>query len=198
MTRTLLAAMLLAAPAFAPAAAQDEEAAGPFSEGSEANSWGLFAEEPARFEARVVDLLCELAGECPDECDGDRQLGLVRAADDVLVLPMKNNQPVFSGAAVDLAPFCGQTVEVDGLLVEDPEIQGAVNVYLVQRVLGEGEDEWTTANRFTQAWMEENPEEAGGGPWFRRDPRVNAMIEAEGHLGLGLEADEAFIRELFE
>ena len=31
-----------------------------------------------------------------------------------------------------------------------------------------------------------------------RDPRVKASIAAEGHLGLGLETDEAFIKELFE
>jgi len=37
-----------------PAAAQD------FSHGSEAKRWNLYAEVPARFEAKVVDLLCEV------------------------------------------------------------------------------------------------------------------------------------------
>ena len=68
------------------AAAQD------FSEGSEARSWNLWAEQPARFEATVVDILCELTGDCPNNCgDGNRQLGLVRAVDDVLVFPNKNS-----------------------------------------------------------------------------------------------------------
>lgn len=84
-----------------PAMAQD------FSDGSEANEWGLFGEQKARFEARVVDPLCELAGECEAECAEGRQMALIRAADDVMVMPLKNTQPVFSGAAADLAPYCG-------------------------------------------------------------------------------------------
>lgn len=84
----------------APAYAQD------FSDGSQAGSWNLYAEVPARFEAKVVDLLCELTGDCPQDCGaGRRQLGLLRSADNVLVLAMKNNQPLFTGAAVDLAPI---------------------------------------------------------------------------------------------
>ena len=36
-----------------------------------------------------------------------------------MVLPMKNGQPVFSGAANDLLPYFGKVVEVDGLLLTD-------------------------------------------------------------------------------
>lgn len=76
-----LAALLLAAPA----AAQD------FSAGSEAQSWNLYAESPARFQAVVVDPLCTLAGDCPADCGGGaRQLALLRSADKVMVLPLKN------------------------------------------------------------------------------------------------------------
>ena len=35
-----------------------------FSEGSEADSWRLLGEELARFEATVVDVLCEITGDC--------------------------------------------------------------------------------------------------------------------------------------
>jgi len=35
-----------------------------FEEGSEAKPWNLYAEIPATFEATVVDLLCEVAGQC--------------------------------------------------------------------------------------------------------------------------------------
>ena len=48
----------------APASAQD------FSAKSEAKSWNLYAEVPARFEAKVVDIMCELAGDCPSDCGG--------------------------------------------------------------------------------------------------------------------------------
>ncbi|QPH54588.1 hypothetical protein [Pontivivens ytuae] len=186
----VLTALLLTATA---AGAQD------FAEGSEANSWGLIGEEKAFFEARVVDLACELTGDCPEDCGaGARQLGLVRAADDQLVMVLKNGQPVFSGAVVDLLPFCGMDVEVDGLLVNEEDWTGiATKFYQVQRIRELPDGEWTRANRFTTAWEEEFPDAAGEGPWFRRDPRINALIERDGYLGLGQEADAAFIEDWF-
>ncbi|MEQ6248796.1 hypothetical protein ABMC89_07895 [Sulfitobacter sp. HNIBRBA3233] len=174
-----------------PVAAQD------FSAGSEAKPWNLYAEQPARFEARVVDLLCTFTGNCPEDCGaGRRQLGLERVADGVLVLPMKNAQPAFSGAAVDLVPYCNQTVEVDGLMIVDPDL-GADNIYLVQRIKPSGGD-WTAANRWTRDWADNNPDAPGKGPWFRRSPRILAEIERNGYLGLGPEADAAYIKELFK
>ena len=173
-----------------PLAAQD------FSEGSKAKTWNLYAEIPARFEAEVVDVLCTLTGDCPDNCgDGTRQLGLLRTADDVMVFPLKNNQPVFSGAATDLLPYCGQTVEVDGLLIEDPDLN-ATNLYLVQTVTTQ-DGMVNKANQWTKEWAKANPDAAGNGPWFRRDPRINDIIAREGYLGLGLEADAEYIAENF-
>ena len=187
MIRSVVAAALLAAPA---AAQQD------FSEGSEARSWNLFAEAPARFAATVSDPLCELAGDCADDCGGGtRQLVLVREADGVMVFPLKNGQPAFTGAVAELVPFCRQAVEVDGLMLDDPEI-GAQNVYLVQRIRPEG-GEWIRANRWTRQWAEENPDAAGDGPWFRRDPRILREIEEEGYLGLGEAVDQAFFEDWF-
>ncbi|QIE40847.1 hypothetical protein [Meridianimarinicoccus aquatilis] len=174
-----------------PLAAQD------FSEGSEARSWNLYAEQPARFEARVVDMLCAVTGDCPEDCGGgQRQIGLLRSVDDVLVYPNKNAQPVFSGAAVDLLPFCGADVEVDGLMLDDPDI-GARNIYLVQRIRRLDGDEWINAQSWTENWAAQNPDASGEGPWFRRDPRVAAEIEAHGYLGLGLDVDAAFIADWF-
>ncbi|KNG92779.1 hypothetical protein [Pseudaestuariivita atlantica] len=189
MKHWIAAALALVA---APLAAQD------FSEGSEARSWNLYAEQPALFEAKVVDILCELTGDCPDNCgDGRRQLGLVRAADNVLVFPNKNSQPAFTGAALELLPYCGQDVEVDGLMIEDPDL-GATNVYLVQKIRTVGAEEWVKANTWTKKWAAANPEAKGKGPWFRRDPRVNAAIEADGYLGLGVEEEAEFIKGLHE
>jgi len=168
-----------------------------FSEGSEAKGWGLYGEAPARFAATVVDPLCLLTGDCPENCgDGRRQLALLREVDEVLVLPLKNAQPAFSGAANELLPFCGKPVEVDGLMITDTDL-GAQNIYLVQRIRGADDDTWTRANRWTRDWAAANPDVAGEGPWFRRDPRVNAEIAREGYLGLGLEIDDAFIRDWF-
>lgn len=173
-----------------PAAAQD------FSDGSEAKTWNLYAEVPATFEATVVDLLCEFTGDCPSDCGaGSRQLGLKRSVDGVLVLAMKNNQPAFSGAATDLAPWCNQVVQVDGLMIEDEDL-GTQNIYLVQTIEPAG-GEKTKANQFTTKWAERNPDAAGSGPWFRRDPRIKEVIEREGYLGLGLDADATYAAENF-
>lgn len=164
-----------------PIAAQE----GPFSEGSEARSWNLAWEEPARFEATVVDMLCEVAGDCDNACASGRQLGLLRAADGVLTYPNKNNQGIFTGAAVDLAPFCSMDVEVDGLMIED-EYVGATNVYLVQRIRLLTDEDWTTAGGWTDAWAEQYPDAAAqDGRWYRNDPRVMGEIEAHGYLGTG-------------
>lgn len=186
MRRMSLALALLASPLMA----QD------FSETSEAKTWNLYAEVPSRFEAKVVDVLCELTGDCPAQCGGGaRQLGLIRSADDVMVLPMKNSQPAFTGAAQELAPFCNMLVEVDGLMIEDEDL-GASNIYLVQRIKA-GDADWIKADTWTKKWAEKHPDAQGKGPWFRRDPRIKAVIASEGYLGLGPEADAAYAEENF-
>jgi hypothetical protein len=173
-----------------PLAAQD------FSEGSKARSWNLYAEQPATFEATVVDVLCTLTGNCPDNCgDGTRQLGLIRSVDDVMVLPLKNNQAAFTGAASDLAAYCGQTIQVDGLMIEDEDLN-AKNLYMVQKI-NTADGDWVKASQATKIWAKQFPEAKGKGAWFRRDPRIKEIIGREGYLGLGLEADAAFIEENF-
>lgn len=185
MPRLTLAVLLLAA---SPATAQD----GPFSEGSQAQSWNLAWEQPARFEATVVDMLCEVAGNCANACGEGRQLGLLRAADGVLTYPNKNNQGIFTGAAVDLAPFCGMAVEVDGLMIEDDYI-GATNIYQVQMIRTIGTEDWTTAAGWTEAWAVQFPEAAAmEGRWYRNDPRITALLEQDGYLGTGETHAEAF------
>lgn len=190
LKKITMLACLLALPA------QAEE--GAFAAGSEAKSWNLTAQEKARFTARVVDVLCELTGDCPDACGGGtRQLGLLREADDVLVFPTKNGQPLFTGAATDLAPYCGKVIEVDGLLTGGGEVSaGAAKVYQIQRLREVG-GEWARANRWTKEWAKRNPDATGRGPWYRRDPRITGEIARDGYLGLGPEADTAFIKDWY-
>lgn len=168
-----------------------------FFTNSEARSWNLYAEDPATFEATVVDILCELTGDCADNCgDGTRQLGLLRSVDNVLVFPNKNAQAAFTGATAELLPYCGQLVDVDGLILEDDDL-GAFNIYLVQTIRPAGTDAWVKANSWTKVWAENHPDAAGEGPWFRRDPRVLAEIAQEGYFGLGLAQDAAIKDELW-
>ncbi|MEM9725331.1 MAG: hypothetical protein AAF909_07705 [Pseudomonadota bacterium] len=170
-----------------------------FSEGSAANTgWPLLPDqEKARFTATVVDVLCELMGDCPEDCGaGRRQLGLLRSADGVLVLPVKNVQPIFTGAVIDLIGYCGQTVEVDGvmLILED----APKPFYFVQRIKGEDDEAFRPTNQFSQHWIANNQEVLSKpGRWFNKDPRITSRIEAEGRLGLGPEADAAYIEEWF-
>lgn len=186
--KNLVATLMLLA---CPVTAQD------FSEGSKAKTWNLYAEQPARFEAKVVDVLCELTGDCPDNCgDGRRQLGLVRAVDNVLVFPNKNSQPAFTGANIEMLPFCGKDVEVDGLMIDDPDL-GSKNIYLMQKIREIDAAAWTNANRWTKEWAKANPGAKGKGPWFRRDPRVKDYIESDGYFGLGLDVDQTYYKENF-
>jgi len=185
-----LAASLLAAPALA----QD----GPYSANSEANEWGLFGEEKARFEARVTDALCALTGDCPDDCGGgERPMVVIRKDDDRMLLVNKSGAPNFTGANYRLAEFCGQDVEVDGLLVGEPDFTPGIGakVYQVQLIRAIGADGWVKTDAFVPQWNEKYPEAAGDGPWFRRDPNVKAAIEENGYFGLGLEADKKWFEE---
>ena len=194
MMRHVIAAALILA-------ASPTLAGGEFSAGSKAKSWSLFGEEKARFEGKVVDALCLLTGDCPADCGaGKRQMGILRSADGRFLLVNKNGQPVFTGASVDLAPYCGQTVEVDGLLVGDREITpglGEAKLFQVQTVRILGAEAANKTNLWTRYWKQRNPDAGGKGPWFRRDPGVMEQIEAHGRLGLGAEADRKYIEETF-
>lgn len=190
----ILIAAALSALMVLPAAAEGE-----FSEGSEAVGWkNVQGREPARFKGKVVDILCELSGDCTEKCgEGRRQMGIVRESDGALVLASKNNQASFAGATVELAPFCNQTVTIDGLLVGNPELT-KTKFLQVQLITPEGASEATQAKAFGKAWAKANPEAAKKkGPWFRKDPAINAEIEKEGYLGLSKDADIAFIKDWY-
>ena len=193
MKRMMIAiALLTASPALAD---------GDFSAGSKAKSWGLFGEEKARFEGKVTDVLCLLTDDCPADCGaGMRQMGVLRSIDGRFLLANKNGQPVFTGATVDLAPYCGMEVEVDGLLVGDKEITpglGDAKVFQVQAVRALDQDTAKKTNLWTKDWATRNPDVGGKGAWFRRDPKVMEQIEANGRLGLGEAADKQYIEDNF-
>jgi len=166
-----------------------------FSKGSKAKKWGLTGEKKALFSGKVVDVLCELSGECPDNCgDGLRHLGIVREADNKLISVLKNSQAAFNGATDDLLPYCNKQVDVDGVLIGDDAVFEA-KYFMVQRIRVSGRPKWNKTKLWTKAWKKRNPEAKGKGAWFRRDPRVISQIELDGYLGLGLEEDRKFIAE---
>ena len=147
-----------------------------------ANEWGIDGEEKARFPGKVVDIACELTGDCPDNCgDGKRQLGLVRE-DGTLLLVMKNFD-TFAGGVNDLIAFCGKTIEADGLLIKTPHMP----VFAIQfkREIG---GKWSRANQFSKDWAAANGQKAN--QWFRKDPAVIKEIKTNGIFGVpGLEPE---------
>lgn len=155
-----------------------------------AQEWGLPEEQVARFDATVVDVLCELTGDCPDNCgDGSRQLGFL-TDDGVLHLAMKNFTP-FTGASWELLDFCGKKVTADGLFTSNR----GYTIFAIQFVREAPDGKWQRANRFTGQWAEKNgvaPDSKQAKQWFRNDPEVKRLIEKHGVFGLGPEADKAY------
>ncbi len=148
-----------------------------------AENWDIKHEEKARLTVTVVDIVCELTGDCPENCGaGKRQLGLL-TEEGRLIPAAKNFDPV-AGAIADLLPFCGRKAVVDGLLIENPKLP----MFAVQFKKGAGpDDDWTRANRFGAEWAKANPGKPKG-EWFRHDPRIRAKIARTGKLGVaGLE-----------
>ncbi len=141
-----------------------------------ADEWGIDHEKAAQFTAKVVDLACALKGDCPANCgDGHRQLGLL-TEDGKLRAAVKGNTD-FAGAVHDLLPYCGKTIEVDGLLIENP----AISIYMTQRIRETPDKPWIKTTAFLKDWTAKN-----GKPkqWFREDPLVKEVIGEDGVLGI--------------
>lgn len=143
-----------------------------------ASSWGIEYEEIARVEAKVVDLLCEITGNCADQCGGGkRQLGLL--LDDGRLIPVVKNQDIFAGATNDLIGFCGKRIVADGLIINDPQM--TIFALQFKRLAPDGE--WSRANQFSKDWSAANGG-ADAGNWYAQDPRVREIIESTGKLGV--------------
>jgi hypothetical protein len=155
-----------------------------------ADEWGLPEEKVTRFEAKVVDILCELTGACPKHCgDGKRQLGLLDGAGK-LIMPSKNSV-IFAGTAAELIDFCNETVIADGLLTTNR----GYTIFALQYVRKAPDGEWRAANRFLPKWAKAHgvaPDSDKVEEWYLHDPAINAELKAHGKLGLGLAADKAY------
>lgn len=150
-----------------------------------AEEWGIEHEGTARFEATVVDILCELTGDCPAECGGGkRQLGLLR--DDGTLLLAAKNFDAFAGAVNDLISFCGKRIVADGLLIHDP----AMPLFALQFKRLAPDGEWSRANRFFKDWAERHGADKAP-EWFRHDPAIKDLIADDGVFGIpGLKPEE--------
>lgn len=142
-----------------------------------AKSWGIKGEEATRFEARVVDIACELTGNCPPDCGaGSRQMGLLRP-DGTLVFAVKNGDN-FAGAAADLAPLCGKHIMADGLLIPGEKI----TLFALQFMQELPDGTWSRADGFSRDF--ETRTGQPGERWFEHDAQVRTALEAGGVLGI--------------
>jgi hypothetical protein len=141
-----------------------------------ADSWGLENEKALELRGKVVDLLCELAGDCPAGCgQGKRQLGILTA--EGRLVPAAKGNVFFAGAVPDLLPMCGREVHADGLLIENP----AMTVYFVQYLKPAPDAQFMPADAFLAGWTARHGEAE---EWWRADPTVKAVIEKNGVLGI--------------
>jgi hypothetical protein len=142
-----------------------------------ADPWNLKNESAASFRAKVVDIGCELAKDCPPACGGGkRPLGLL-AADGKLYAAIKGTSN-FAGPMVDLAPHCGKEIFVDGLLISSPQL----TMYMVQYLREKESDPWQPTTAFRSDWTARNGKAEY---WYLADPDIKAIIAQDGKLGLG-------------
>lgn len=140
-----------------------------------AEAWNIPHEKAAVLKGKVVDALCHLAGSCAPDCGGGkRQLGLV-LADGTFRLVAKSNVD-FAGAIQDLAGFCNQEIEADGLLIENP----AVTLFFVQGVRSDPTLPFAPAKRFKADWEARNGKSE---EWWRADPEANGILAEHGPFG---------------
>ena len=154
-----------------------------------AEEWGIANEQVARFEAKVVDILCELSGDCPAGCGaGKRQLGLLKD-DGTLVVAVKNFDP-FAGATRDLIEFCGERVVADGLLINDPRMP----FFALQFKRRAPDGKWRRANWYIRDWAKAHGvarDSTTTGQWYNNDPTIKAVIARDGVFGIpGLKPEE--------
>ena len=147
-----------------------------------AEGWGIAHEKVTRTEAKVVDLLCEITGNCVPNCgNGKRQFGLL-LDNGTLVPVVKNNDP-FAGAQEDLKPFCGKRIVADGLMISNPKMHMFQLQFLRAAPKGKPKGKWSGAKWFTRNWAKANPGKKGN-QWFRHDPTVKRLIAKDGVLGI--------------
>lgn len=145
-----------------------------------AEAWGIEGEKPVEFWARVVDIACTLKNDCPPDCGGGKRLLGLMTEDGKLRAAVKASVD-FGGAVRDLLPWCGKTIQVDGLLIENP----AITMVMVQRMRENSGQEWIRTEAFQRDWEARNGKAE---EWFRKDPLANKVIAEDGVYGVrGLE-----------
>jgi len=155
----------------------------------EVDSWPITGAEKSQFTGEVVDVLCELGGSCTDNCgQGTRQLAIKTQDSKLGTVLVAKNLNDYSGAADELWPLCGQQVEMNGLFTEHRNVR----FFQVQNIR-EPRDQWQRATKFLSTWIERTGKSAQqANNWQDHDVRIKDVLERDGRLGLGTEADQDY------
>lgn len=157
----------------------------------EVEAWPITAAEESQFSGEVVDIQCELSGSCAEQCgQGKHQLAVKSQNNELGTVLIAKNLTNYSGAADELWRFCGQQVELNGLFTE----HRGVRFFQVQNVRARNQN-WQRADKFLTEWQKrsgKSPEQAKF--WEEHDERVKAIIERDGRLGLGPQADQNYFK----
>lgn len=150
-----------------------------------ADEWGIDGEEKARADVTVVDLLCEVTGDCTENCgNGRRQLGIL--FDDGRLLPVVKNRDIFAGGTDDLIGFCGKKITADGLIINNERMP----MFAIQFKRLAPDGKWSGATQWGKNWAKRNPGKPAKA-WYKHDPVVLKTIEADGVFGIpGLKPEE--------
>jgi hypothetical protein len=135
-------------------------------------------EKPTILRGQVVDLLCTLQGgkNCPPNCGGGtRQFGVLTENNELRAV--FKGPALFAGAQVDLLAYCGKTITMDGLMIENPKM----TAFQVQGIKADpAQKDFAPAEAFEADWTAKNGK---SDEWFRNDPRIKAIIAKDGPLG---------------
>jgi len=155
----------------------------------EVAAWPVTNAEQSAVTGTVVDVLCELSGNCADNCgEGKRQLAIKTEINGTVLV--SKNLTNYSGAADDLWPFCGEMVEVNGLFTDHKDVR----FFQAQNIRKPG-GQWQQTTGYLQAWSNRSGQPTSlAKDWQYHDARVKAIIERDGRLGLGPEADNEYFK----
>lgn len=157
----------------------------------EIESWPVTGAEKTQFSGVVVDVQCELSGNCTDQCgEGRRQLAIKTSDNAMGTVLVAKNLSNYSGAADELWQFCEQQIDVNGLFTE----HNGIRFFQVQNVRPPG-GQWQRATQYLNAWVDrsgKSPQQAQN--WHEHDERIKEILMRDGRLGLGQQADQDYFK----
>jgi len=157
----------------------------------EIESWPITGAEKNQFSGTVVDVLCELSGNCASECgEGKRQLAIKSQDQAIGTVLVAKNLSNYSGAADELWQYCDQQVELNGLFTEHK----GVRFFQVQNIRPT-DGQWEKATKYLSAWADRSGKSAQQAKnWQTHDQRIKDIINRDGTLGLGTQADNEYFK----